>query len=82
MQNYPSFAEYLERRTAEDDGQAAPPSKEPNHHEDQVAERSIFRGLFKNPFKAVNPSRPVSPANSRLLASPMRKRLKSQIMGR
>ncbi len=45
---------------------------------DQVAERSIFRGMFK----AVNPARPVSPINSRLLASPFRKRLKSQIMGR
>ena len=45
---------------------------------DQVAERSIFRGMFK----AVNPARPVSPLNSRLLASPFRKRLRSQVMGR
>jgi len=45
---------------------------------DQVAERSIFCGLFK----AVNPARPVSPLNSRLLASPFRKTFKSQVMGR
>ena len=81
MPNDPSFAEYLERRTAEDDRHAAHPSREPNHHQDQVAGTSIFRGLFKNPFKAVNPSRPVSPNNSRLLASSARKRLKSQVMG-
>jgi hypothetical protein len=45
---------------------------------DRLAERSLFRGFFK----AVNPARPVSPTNSRLLASPNRKRLKSQVMGR
>ncbi len=45
---------------------------------DQVAERSISRGLFK----AVNPARPISPLNSRLLASPFRKRFRSQVMGR
>ena len=45
---------------------------------DQVAERSITRGMFK----AVNPARPVSPLNSRLLASPFRKRFRSQVMGR
>lgn len=45
----------------------------------QVAERSMFRGMFK----VVNPARPVSPNNSRLLSSPFRKRrLKSQVMGR
>jgi hypothetical protein len=43
-----------------------------------VTERSISRGMFK----AVNPARPVSPLNSRLLASPFRKRFRSQIMGR
>jgi hypothetical protein len=49
----------------------------------QVEARSIFANLFKSPFKPVNPARPVSPTNSRLLASPSRKRgLKSQIIGR
>jgi hypothetical protein len=50
----------------------------------RVEERSIFSGLFKNPIKAVNPSRPVLPTNSLLLASPFNKkrRLKSQIIGR
>src|SRR4051812_45492211 len=43
---------------------------------DHVAERSIFLGMFQ----AVNPARPVSPINSRLLAS-FRKKFKSQIMG-
>jgi hypothetical protein len=33
-------------------------------------------------FRAVNPARPASPTNSRLLASPFRKRLTSQVMGR
>jgi hypothetical protein len=47
-----------------------------------VPERSLFRGLFKNPIEAVNPARPASPMNSRLLASPTRKWLKSQIIGR
>jgi hypothetical protein len=46
---------------------------------DPLAERSLFRGLFK----AVNPARPVSPTNSRLFATPSRKkRLGSQVMGR
>ena len=43
-----------------------------------LSERSLFRGVFK----AVNPSRTASPTNSRLLASPFRKRLKSQVIGR
>jgi hypothetical protein len=52
--------------------------------EGQVEQRSIFGALFKNPFKAVNPSRPVLPTNSLLLASPFRRkrRLKSQVVGR
>lgn len=46
---------------------------------DRVAERSMFKGLFK----VVNPARPVSPTNSRLFSSPSRKRkLGGQIMGR
>jgi hypothetical protein len=31
--------------------------------EGQVEARTIFGNLFKNPFKAVNPSRPVLPTN-------------------
>jgi hypothetical protein len=52
--------------------------------EGQVEARSIFGNLFKSIFKPVNPSRPVLPSNSRLLASPFRRkhRLKSQIIGR
>jgi hypothetical protein len=50
--------------------------------QDQVSERSRFSGLFKGLFKAVNPSRPLSPTNSRLLSSPFRKRHKSQVMGK
>ncbi len=47
--------------------------------DDQLAERrSAFRGIFK----VVNPARPASPLNSRLLSSPYRKRLKGQVMGR
>jgi hypothetical protein len=49
---------------------------------DQVSERSRFSGLFKGLFKVVNPARPASPLNSRALASPFRKKLKSQVMGR
>lgn len=50
--------------------------------EGQVEERSMFGALFKNPFKAVNPARPVTPTNSRLFAPPGRKRLKGQVVGR
>ena len=45
---------------------------------DHLGERSLFRGVFA----AVNPARPASPWNSRLLASPLRKRLGSQVVGR
>ncbi len=65
-----TFAEYLSLRDAEEvpeAGLGAP-----------VAERSVMGGIFK----AVNPSRPVSPTNSRLFALPGRKRFKSQVMGR
>jgi hypothetical protein len=47
-----------------------------------VSERSLFRNPFKGVFKAVNPARPVSPTNSRLVASPARRRLGSQVIGR
>jgi hypothetical protein len=49
----------------------------------QVEQRSLYGNLFKGVFTVVNPSRPALPTNSRLLASPFRrKRLKSQVMGR
>ena len=78
-----------QRRAAIDDGEIDPIDEPmtggdsafpgPPSGQGQVAERSMFRGLFK----AVNPARPVSPNNSRLLSSPFRKRrLKSQVMGR
>jgi hypothetical protein len=51
--------------------------------EGRVEARSLFGNWFKSIFKPVNPSRPVLPTNSRLLASPFnKKRLKSQIVGR
>jgi hypothetical protein len=43
-----------------------------------MAERSLMRGMFK----VVNPARPISPTNSRLLASPGKTRFKSQVIGR
>jgi hypothetical protein len=43
-----------------------------------VDERSLMGGVFK----AVNPARPVSPMNSRLLSPPVQKRFKSQVIGR
>jgi hypothetical protein len=69
MKPYLTFAEYLSLRdagVAPDHGLGTP-----------VAERSIMRGFFK----AVNPSRPISPTNSRLLALPGQRRIKSQVMG-
>ena len=49
----------------------------------QVEQRSLLGNLFKGVFTVVNPSRPALPTNSRLLASPFRKRrLKSQVIGR
>jgi hypothetical protein len=68
MKTYPTFGEYLVRRSAEE------PSGPLG---DSVAERLITGGMFK----AVNPARPVSPTNSRLLSAPVQKRFKSQIMG-
>ena len=46
-------------------------------HSDQVDERIFPRGFFK----AVNPSRPVTPLNSRDLGSSHRKTFKSQVVG-
>ncbi len=66
-----TFAEYLSLRDAE--GQSEPgPSGAP------FAERSVTAGMFK----AVNPARPVSPTNSRLLSPTVGKRFKSQVIGR
>jgi hypothetical protein len=60
------------------------PEPEVAGNQGQVEARALFGALFKNPFKVVNPSRPVLPSNSLLLASPFRRRrrLKSQIIGR
>jgi hypothetical protein len=69
MKPYRTFAEYVSLQDAE--GRAKPGLDAP------VDERSITGGMFK----AVNPSRPVSPTNSRLFALPGRKRFKSQVMG-
>jgi hypothetical protein len=63
-----TFAEYLSSRLED----------LPDRGRDPVAERSSTGGLFK----VVNPARPVSPRNSRLLAGPFPKRLKSQVIGR
>src|SRR4051794_10770586 len=98
MATFKTFSEYVQQRDGElggrgpsaptnwnaasipngdlgDDAAAQPTCPD---ERDRVAERSMFRGLFK----AVNPARPVSPTNSRLLASPSRTRLKSQIIGK
>jgi hypothetical protein len=69
MKPYLTFAEYLSLREAEETPEYSLGVP--------VAERSIMRGFFK----AVNPSRPISPTNSRLLAFPGQRRIKSQVMG-
>ena len=66
-----TFAEYLARRLAGE-------LPEQDLFRDPVAERSMSGGLFK----VVNPSRPVSPLNSKLLSGPFPKRLKSQVIAR
>jgi hypothetical protein len=58
--------------------QSANNSFEPDQQQPSVAERSLMSGLFK----VVNPARPVSPMNSRLLSPFGKKRFKSQIIGR
>jgi hypothetical protein len=99
MNGYKTFAEFLEqrragsRRGAPDAREFAPPTESPTRYdlpdpeavggEGPVEERSSFRNPFRGVFKAVNPARPVLPTNSRLLASPFRKRrLKSQVIGK
>jgi hypothetical protein len=85
MENFMSFAEYLGQRdeargsfvpSPTGDGDAPDLPMVPGDP-DPVSERSMFRGVFK----AVKPARPASPTNSRLLASPSRKRLGSQVIG-
>jgi hypothetical protein len=66
-----TFTEYLALRSTEG------PSG-PDRGRAPVAERSLMRGVFR----AVNPARPVSPTNSRLLAGPFPRKLKSQVIGR
>jgi hypothetical protein len=79
MGNYPTFADYLGWRAASGGGHVGDlGGRSRDAGSDRLAERSLFGGLFK----AVNPSRPVGPWNSRLVASPWRKRLKGQVMGR
>ena len=83
MRTYTSFSEYMERRERE----SAPVTRarstlaisgdEARSGHDPVAERSLYPLLG-----AVNPARPVSPMNSKLLAMPGRRKLKSQVMGR
>ncbi len=71
MRTFTSFAEYLVLRSAEEESG-------PDRDRAPVAERSLMRGVFR----AVNPARPVSPTNSRLLAGPFPRKLKSQVIGR
>jgi hypothetical protein len=66
-----TFSEYMSLRSESN-------SFEPNQQQPSVVERSLLSGLFK----AVNPARPVSPMNSRLLSPFGKKRLKSQVIGR
>ena len=82
-----TFSEYLRRRPAtgrlldpgaSPDGGGYRSAVGPSRDDfDPLAERSMFRGVFR----AVNPARPASPVNSRLLSSPFRKRFKSQVVG-
>jgi hypothetical protein len=71
MRAYKTFAEYLAQRDS-----VEPPRPVPGFP--PVDERSLMGGVFR----AVNPARPTSPTNSRLLAGPHPKRLKSQVIGR
>lgn len=71
MRTYQTFAEYVAHRDSSE-----PPR--PASDLPQVDERSLMSGMFR----AVNPARPVSPLNSRLLSGPHKRRFKSQVMGR
>lgn len=80
MRPFPTFAEYLRHRRREAIPSPAPPPRPevPGQEAAPVTVRKLIPGLGK----AVNPSRPVTPFNSKLLAFPGRKRLKSQVVGR
>ena len=79
MRCYPNFLEYLEWRSGVGEEGEPPKGLEGDVTDESLAgRRSPFRGLFK----VVNPARPASPLNSKLLASPWKKRLKGQVMGR
>jgi hypothetical protein len=69
MEPFPTFTEYLDRRMTG----GLRPGEFP-----EIGESKLVPGLGK----AVNPSRPVSPLNSKPLASPFRKRFMSQVVGR
>jgi hypothetical protein len=71
MKSFMTFTAFLSRRDADEPA-------EPDQMQAPVAERSITGGLFK----VVNPSRPISPVNSRLLSGPFPRKLKSQVIGR
>jgi hypothetical protein len=83
MHNYLSFLEYVGRRERGSRGEGLVrsvisfPTDVVRRGSDPVAERSLYPLLG-----AVNPARPVSPMNSKLLAMPGRRKLKSQVMGR
>ncbi|QDV35663.1 hypothetical protein [Tautonia plasticadhaerens] len=62
-----TFADYLEQMFVH-------PFARPR----STGRRSTTHGLIG----PVNPARPVSPTNSRLLASPFRRRLRGQVVGR
>lgn len=91
MSVYKTFGEFVEHRgalrprpkpEAGVEGEMAPLQPSVAAGADPFTERSAFRNPFKGLFKVVNPARPASPTNSRLLASPFRKKLKGQVMGR
>lgn len=69
MVPFPSFLEFLERKVVGGTSFRNPAD---------VDESKLMPGLGK----AVNPARPASPLNSRLLASPFRKRFSSQVVGK
>jgi hypothetical protein len=79
MESDSTFADYLEWRAASGGGHAGDLTVGSGDVSCvPMAERSVFRGLFK----AVNPARPASPLNSLLLTSPAKKkRPGSQVMG-
>jgi hypothetical protein len=82
MASCSTFADYLEWRAASGGGHAGDLTVGSGDVScDPMAERSVFRGLFKV-VNVVNPARPASPLNSLLRASPAKKkRPGSQVVG-